>query len=197
MKKERLALVMDVALVVAMGSIFYEMGFPWPVDWPTIWESRGEYFRRLASALWVVSLWLGLYAAWDRAERVSAPAVLLGAAQVLCALAVPWVTRLIVRHPKAWLAQAIYGTVILASAAVDYLLLLALERANADVPSCGEAARRWRRVLLGAMGILAVGLTLAMIKFRFAMRCSVALAGVYLLALWIASWAGKEKNSTV
>ena len=195
MKKERLSLVMDLGLVAALGHIvLWGIDLPWPVDWPSIWQLKGEYFRWLASALWLVALWLGQYRAWDRAERASAPAVLLGATRLLCALAVPRVTQLIVVHPKAWLAQAIYGAVMLASAGVDCLLLLALERANPDAPACGEAARYWRRVLLGAMGILAVGLTLSMIRFRFAMRCSVALAGVYLLALWIVSWAGRGEK---
>ena len=194
MKKQRLAILMDVALVAALMKLISDYHFPWSQTLENYWALRSEYIRGGVSVVWLVALWLGLYRPWDRAERVSPPVVLLGVARVLCTLMTVSVTFLIINHRKSWLSQSIYGAVALASVAVDYLLLLCLERANADVPGCAEVSRRWRGVLMGAFIILAAGLALTNIKYRRAMWISTSMAAVYLLAFWIAGWVDKDKG---
>ena len=60
-------------------------------------------------------------------------------------------------------------------------------------PAAGVAARarRHRRALLGAAGILAVGLAVSAVKFRQASWLSVVVASVYMIVMAVLQ--GKEE----
>ena len=195
MNKNRLILVMDVALVAALALIISNLDYPYYQTFADYWEEeRAEYLRSAVSMLWLISLWLGLYRPFDGADRVTPPVALLGAGRALCALTTSWATRLVIYHPIALLSQQIYGGLLMVSVVVDYLLLLFLGRANADAPDCAAASRRWRGVLLGALVILAAGIGLAAVWNRRAVWMSAAVAGAYLLAFSMTSRAGAGKE---
>ena len=195
MNKNRLILVMDVALVAALALIINNLYYPTFQTIADYWEmERVDYLRSAVSMLWLIALWLGLYRPLDGADRASPPVALLGAGRVLCALATSWATRLFISHPVALLSQQIYGGLLMVSVVVDYLLLLFLGRANADAPHCVAASRRWRGVLLGALVILAAGIALADVWSRRAVWISAAVAGAYLLAFAMISRTGAGKE---
>ena len=195
MNKNRLILVMDVALVAALALIISNLDYPYYQTFADYWEEeRAEYLRSAVSMLWLISLWLGLYRPLDGADRASPSVALLGAGRVLCALATSWATRIVISHPIALLSQQIYGGLLMVSVVVDYLLLLFLGRANAGAPDCVAASRRWRGVLLGALVILAAGIALADVWSRRAVWISAAVAGAYLLVFGMTSRTEKGKE---
>ena len=195
MNKNRLILVMDVALVAALALIISNLDYPYYQTFADYWEEeRAEYLRSAVSMLWLISLWLGLYRPFDGADRASPPVALLGAGRALCALTTSWATRLVISHPIALLSQQIYGGLLMVSVVVDYLLLLFLGRANAGAPDCVAASRRWRGVLLGAFAILAAGIVLADVWSRRAVWISAAVAGAYLLVFGMMSRTEKGKE---
>jgi uncharacterized membrane protein len=190
MNKKRLTVMLDVVFAVAMIWATREIGLPYERTLQGFWSIRRELMRTASSLLWMISLWLGLYRPLDRAARVDRWTVLCGAGLMLLALPLHWFTTLVIFSYKARLSQILYGGYMLLTVAMNFLLQLALERANADVPGCAEAARDHRKALLGAAGILAAGLALSVIRFRQASWYSVVVASVYLIVMAVIQ--GKE-----
>lgn len=183
MDKKRLTVILDVVFAVAMIWATREIGLPSERTLQGFWSLRRELMRTATSLLWMMALWLGLYRPFDRAARVDRWTVLAGAGLMLLALPLHWFTTLIIFSYKARLSQIIYCGYMLLTLAADYLMLLALGRANGDVPECVEAARRHRKALPGAAGILAVGLVVSAVKFRQASWYSAVAASVYLIVM--------------
>lgn len=185
MQKERVVRLLDTATVIALFMLVEKMDIPWEQRLSSYWAVHREYFRIAASMLWIIAIWVGMLRPWERAVRISGAAALFGMALTLCLLATPHATGMIVQHYIARLSQAIYGSLMLLTAAVGWLLLLALERANADVPACVEACRHGCRSLAGAFGLLCAGMVITVVKYRQAMWYSVALAGMFMLVYGI------------
>ena len=85
MDKRRLTTLLDVAFVMAMLLILWE-NLPIPTtprNPAAFWGRRREIFRALASVLWLLALWTGMYPSWDCAGRVSHHTVYLTAGQAL------------------------------------------------------------------------------------------------------------------
>jgi len=191
MDKKRLTVMLDVVFAVAMIWATREIGLPYERTLQGFWSIRRELMRTASSLLWMISLWLGLYRPLDRAARVDRWTVLAGAGMMLLALPLHYFTTLIIFSYKARLSQIIYCGYMLLTLAADYLMHLALGRANADAPECARAARDHRKALLGAAGILAVGLVVSAVKFRQASWLSVCVASVYLIVMAVLQ--GKEE----
>lgn len=185
MQKERVVRLLDIATVIALYMLVEKIDIPWEQRLSSYWAVHREYFRIAASMLWIIAIWVGMLRPWDRAVRISGAAALSGMALTLCLLATPHATGMIVQHYIARLSQGIYGSLMLITAAVGWLLLLALERANADVPACVEACRHCRRSLAGAFCLLCAGMVIMIVKYRQAMWYSVALAGMFMLVYGI------------
>ncbi|MBR1820933.1 MAG: hypothetical protein IJ769_04845 [Clostridia bacterium] len=193
MGKERLTRVLDVAMVVAILWMLWDnVSIPYERTLAGFWSIHNEIFRTGASIFWLAALWLGGYRAWDRAERASRWTVLASLGLLLGILTTPYFTRLIIRSYNARLSQIVYGGCMIWTALCSFLLFLSLGRANADVPECVDAAASHRRALIGALCILAAGLTLAVVRFRQAMWYAVAVAALYLLIMWLVQDRGEN-----
>ncbi len=179
MDKQRLTRMLDILFALAMFQLIFEnIGIPYPRTFEGFWRLHREVFRAAASVLWLLGLWLSGYRAWDRAGKLTRGVLLAGAGLMLCVLAMPWATQLIIISYKALVSQLLYGGCILLSAAFSWLVFRLLGKTDGDA-----ACRDHCRALLIAAGILALGMIVCIVKFRQAMWYSVAVAGVYLLAM--------------
>ena len=185
MDKRRLLTAIDLAMVLTVFMLIRDnIGIPYPRSIEKFWEMRREIFRTGAAVLWLVALWLNLYAAWDGAARVSKAALAWGAALVVCVLSTHYFTRLIIESYKARLSQALYGISMLITAAVSCMLQKALEAANPDCPECVAASVGYRRALTVAFDLLALGLAVSFVRFRAAAWYAVVAASVWLILTW-------------
>ena len=194
MKKERLVLALDVALVLAMLQMLLGLNNPWMTTLAGFWEIRSQIFRTGASVLWLAVIWVCSYRSWDEAERVSPMGVLLGAAQAVLVLALPYFNQLIVNHKIARMYQQLYGALMLAMTAVLWLFQLALEKANGDAPACVEASGRFRRALAAAFCIHGLGIAASGTVLRQATWYAAVAAGlcVFTMGFALPEWRRRQ-----
>jgi len=190
MGKRGLMRLMDVALALALFRVLDNLDLPYPRTLGGLWNMHRDIFRTATSALWLVMLWLSLYHARDRAERVSRLTVTAGAALCVSVLAMTYGNHLIIYSYKALLSQLIYGGVAMLSGASAWALCRGLGKDNLDVPECGDACRICGRSLAVALGLMLAGMIACVLKFRQAMWYSVAAAGIWLSVRWM---TGKDK----
>lgn len=191
MDKRRLTWMLDVVFAVAMIWATREIGLPYERTLQGFWSIHRELIRTASSLLWMASLWLGLYRPFDRAARVDRWTVLCGAGLMLLALPLHYFTTLSIFSYKAKLSQILYGGYMLLTLAMDYLLHLALERANGDAPECVQAARNHRKALAIAFGIVALGLVVSVVKFRQGAWYSVVVASVVMIVMAMVQGKGE------
>ena len=185
MNKKSLMRLMDVALALALFRVLDNLDSPYPRTLGGLWNMHRDIFRTATSVLWLVMLWLSLYPARDRAERVSRLTVTAGAALCVSVLAMTYGNHLIIYSYKALLSQLIYGGVAMLSGASAWALCRGLGKDNLDVPECGDACRICGRSLAVALGLMLAGVIACVLKFRQAMWYSVAAAGIWLSVRWM------------
>ena len=182
MDAKRFGRMLDIMIAIALFQIVHEnIGIPYPRTLGALWRMHREIFRAGTSVLWLTALWLGQYRVGSEAKRLPPAALPWGAALMLCILATPWFTQLIVQSTQARLSQALYGAFMMTTLAAGWLLRRAMERGGALPEDCAAASARYRRAQAVAFGLLAAGLAISQLRYRPAMYNAVAAASLWLL----------------
>ena len=190
MKKRHLFLVLDIAIILALFRLSEEIPIPYTRTLAGFWGQSRITLRTLTSMLWRAGLWFNLSRGRDTAERIVTGALLSGMVLAACVVFSPYVTRLILES-RARLVFRIYGGWALVSAAAACVMLLLMEKPNADLVGFDTASRKTRRTLAVAFGLLAAGMVVCCIRYRQVMWYAVAVAAAWLFVAPLAVFRGK------
>ena len=193
MKKHHLVRLLDLTFVFALFDMLKEVGWPWPQTLRGLWNMNSELMRLGASVLWLAVLWAAQYRLWDRAERLTGCAVLTGLGQALCVMAVPYMTNLNDNWHKVRLFQGMLGGTLILVLGFALLTGRLIQRANADNSACGEAVKTHRRTLLVALGIIAFGVVLCVIRSQRSVVYSEILSALWMLGATVAGAIREER----
>ena len=185
MSKNPLFRAMDVMVWVTVFYLARQLPHPYPFAWEGF---VGGYVPKqlayyLISMLWVAGLWFALYRARDRAEAVDHRAVLAGMALMFLVIMTPYATGLLFSSKSRFVYRFFGGTAVLTALAACGLLW-ALE------PTRGAFGSD-RRKLLVALGIVAAGLGISLIRHRQLAVLAVGLAGLWL---FVAPFVGPKAD---
>ena len=195
MKKHHLVRLLDLMFALAVYDILQNVGWPWPQTLAGLWKMNSDLMRLGASVLWLAALWVAQYRLWDRAERVTGGAVLTGVGQALCVIVVPYMTNLNVNWHKVRLFQGMLGGTLILELGFALLTGRLINRANADNSACGEAVRTHRLTLWIALGIIALGIVLCVIRSQRSVVYSEILSALWMLGATVAGAVREARNA--
>lgn len=185
MSKNPLFRAMDVVVWVTVFYLARQLPHPYPFAWEGFMstDTPKQLAYYLISMLWVAGLWFALYRARDRAEAVDHRAVLAGMALMFLVILTPYATGLLFSSKSRFVYRFFGGTAVLTALAACGLLW-ALEATRGAFGSD-------RRKLLVALGIVAAGLGISLIRHR---QLAVLAAGLAGLWLFVAPFVGPKAD---
>lgn len=183
MSKERLIAFTDAILAIIMTILVLELDKPSGPTLAAFWALRRSYFSYALSFFWLGSLWVGLNAIWEKAEKIDSAVIWWNLLLLFLASLIPYATSLCSTYFTSRVMQGFYGIVVISMTVCNYILHHALDRPNRDVPELIAVTESYRKMLVPDIGIKIVSLILAVTVYPPVMMYGVLIAAAYIIAM--------------
>lgn len=183
MSKERLVAFTDALLAIIMTILVLELDKPSEPTLAAFWALRTSYFSYALSFFWLGSLWVGLNAIWEKAEKIDNAVIWWNLLLLFLASLIPYATSLCNTYFMSKTIQAFYGLVVIAMTVCNYLLHHALDKPNRDNPELLAVTKGYRKMLAPDIGIKLVSLVLALTVYPPIMMYGVLIAAAYIITM--------------